>query len=160
VQASIESPIQLSIETPFVSFGDYFFWIIRYTPLDTHRYFHKHGNMKQIAVVVRALGALAQESRLEVFRILVKRGPDGYTPGELSEKLGVPSPTLSFHLKELQRAELVESRRDGRFIYYSANFDTMHGLVDFLTDHCCSLSDQTCDSKCKPTSAPKRKRQS
>jgi DNA-binding transcriptional ArsR family regulator len=116
--------------------------------------------MKQTAVVVKALGALAQESRLEVFRILVKRGPDGYTPGELAEKLGVPSPTLSFHLKELQHAELVESRRDGRFIYYSANFDTMHGLVDFLTDHCCSLSDEACDSECKPISAAKRRRQS
>jgi DNA-binding transcriptional ArsR family regulator len=64
-----------------------------------YQHFHKHGNMKPTAVIVKALGALAQESRLEVFRILVKRGPDGYTPGELSEKLGVPSPTLSFHLK-------------------------------------------------------------
>jgi DNA-binding transcriptional ArsR family regulator len=116
--------------------------------------------MKQTAAIVKALGALAQESRLEVFRILVKRGPDGYTPGELSERLGVPSPTLSFHLKELQHAELVVPRRDGRFIYYSANFDTMHGLVSFLTENCCSLSDEACDSECKPTSAAKRRRQS
>jgi ArsR family transcriptional regulator, arsenate/arsenite/antimonite-responsive transcriptional repressor len=115
--------------------------------------------MKQTAVIVKALGALAQESRLEVFRMLVKRGPDGYTPGELSGKLGVPPPTLSFHLRELQHAELVESRRAGRFLYYSANFDTMHGLVDFLTENCCSLSDGSCDSECKPTNTVKRRRQ-
>jgi DNA-binding transcriptional ArsR family regulator len=113
--------------------------------------------MKSTAIV-KALGALAQESRLEVFRLLVKRGPDGYTPGDLSQKLAVPAPTLSFHLKELQHAGLVESRRDGRFLYYSANFETMHALVNFLTDNCCSLSDEACDTLCKPVNAPKRRR--
>jgi ArsR family transcriptional regulator, arsenate/arsenite/antimonite-responsive transcriptional repressor len=84
--------------------------------------------MKSIEVVA-ALGALAQESRLTIFRELVKRGPDGYTPGDLISKLEIPAPTLSFHLKELLRAQLVSSRRDGRFLYYSANFDTMQGLI-------------------------------
>lgn len=100
--------------------------------------------------VVAALGALAQDSRLAVFRLLVKRGPEGYTPGDLAAKTDIPSPTLSFHLRESLRAELVVSRRDGRFLYYSANFDTMQSLIGFLTDQCCSLSDQECDSTCKP----------
>jgi ArsR family transcriptional regulator len=108
--------------------------------------------------IVRALGALAQESRLAVFRLLVKRGPQGFTPGELAEKLTVPAPTLSFHLKELQHAQLVVSRREGRFLYYSANFDTMNGVLNFLSENCCSLSDEACDVQCKPVAAPKRRR--
>lgn len=107
---------------------------------------------------VLALGALAQESRLAVFRLLVKRGPDGYSPGDLIEKLGIPAPTLSFHLRELQRAELIGSRREGRFLYYSANFDRMRGLIDFLTEKCCSLSDVECDSACVPIPAARRRR--
>ena len=107
--------------------------------------------------IVKALGALAQESRLAVFRLLVKRGPDGYTPGELSEKLAVPAPTLSFHLRELQHAQLVVSRREGRFLYYSANFDTMHGVVNFLSENCCSLADEACNTQCKPVTTKRRK---
>jgi ArsR family transcriptional regulator len=108
--------------------------------------------------VVKALGALAQESRLSVFRLLVKRGPNGFTPGELSERLRVPAPTLSFHLRELQHAQLVKARREGRFLYYSANFDTMNGVLGFLTENCCSLSEQACDAQCKPIAAVKRKK--
>lgn len=100
---------------------------------------------------VDALGALAQESRLAVYRALVKRGPEGYTPGELAEKLQLPSPTLSFHLKELQRTGLVSSQREGRFLYYGANFTQMNQLIEFLTAHCCSLSAGSCDtSVCVP----------
>lgn len=106
-----------------------------------------------------ALGALAQESRLAIYRILVKRGPDGYTPGDLAAKTDIPAPTLSFHLKELQRAELVTVRREGRFLYYSANFAQMQGLVDFLTENCCSLAEASCDANCQPLpAASKRKR--
>lgn len=108
--------------------------------------------------IVKALGALAQESRLAVFRLLVKRGPQGYTPSESAEKLTVPAPTLSFHLKELQHAQLVVSRREGRFIYYSANFDTMNGVLSFLSENCCSLSDEACDARCKPVAPAKRRR--
>ena len=104
-------------------------------------------------VVVAALGALAHESRLTVFRSLVKRGPQGYTPTALLEQIDIPAPTLSFHLKELQRAGLLTSRREGRFLYYSANFETMQGLIDFLTDQCCSLSDEACDTSCRPVAA-------
>ena len=107
--------------------------------------------------IVKALGALAQESRLAVFRLLVKRGPEGYTPGELSERLAVPAPTLSFHLRELQHAQLVVSRREGRFLYYSANFDTMHGVVNFLSENCCSLADEACNTQCKPVTTKRRK---
>jgi ArsR family transcriptional regulator, arsenate/arsenite/antimonite-responsive transcriptional repressor len=108
--------------------------------------------------IVKALGALAQESRLAVFRLLVKRGPQGYTPGELTEKLGVPAPTLSFHLKELQHAHLVLSRREGRFLFYSANFATMNEVVNFLSENCCSLSDERCEAQCKPAAASRRRR--
>lgn len=91
--------------------------------------------------VVSGLGALAHESRLAAYRLLVKRGPEGFNPGELADRLGLPAPTLSFHLKELQRAGLVAARRSGRFLHYSANFDHMQELVSFLTENCCSLSD-------------------
>jgi ArsR family transcriptional regulator len=100
--------------------------------------------------VILSLFALAQESRLAVFRLLVKRGPDGYTPGELAEKLSLPAPTLSFHLKELTRAKLVEARRDGRFLYYSTNFTRMQDVIAFLTDQRCSLADDDCSTTCAP----------
>ncbi len=108
--------------------------------------------------VVAALGALAQGSRLAVFRALVKRGPEGYTPGDLVAKIDIPAPTLSFHLKELLRADLVTSRREGRFLYYCANFDTMQSLIGFLTDQCCALSDEHCNSACKPAAAAAKRR--
>jgi ArsR family transcriptional regulator len=126
-------------------------------PLDTRSYFHEYGNMK-VNDIVKALGALAQESRLAVFRLLVKRGPEGYTPSELADKLGVPAPTLSFHLKELQHAHLVIFRREGRFLYYSADFDTMNGVVGFLTENCCSLSGEACDTQCKPATTAKSRK--
>jgi ArsR family transcriptional regulator, arsenate/arsenite/antimonite-responsive transcriptional repressor len=107
---------------------------------------------------ILALGALAQESRLALFRALVKRGPEGYTPGELGSKLKIPAPTLSFHLKELQRAGLVASRREGRFLYYSASFETMQELIGFLTEKCCSLSDIERDGACTPVASNVRRR--
>ena len=100
--------------------------------------------------VVTALAALAQESRLAVYRLLVKRGPEGFNPGEIVERLDIPAPTLSFHLKELQRAQLVVSRRAGRFLHYSANFDRMQQVLDFLTENCCTLGQESCDSGFKP----------
>lgn len=99
---------------------------------------------------IRALGALASEPRLAVFRLLVKRGPKGFTPSELMERLEVPAPTLSFHLKELANAGLVTSRREGRNLYYGPNIEQMNGLVSFLTENCCSLAEDDCDADCKP----------
>jgi DNA-binding transcriptional ArsR family regulator len=108
--------------------------------------------MKSIDAV-KALAALAQESRLAVFRLLVKRGPDGFVPSVIAEKLGIAAPTLSFHLKELQNAGLVSVRRKGRFLFYSTRFDRMQSLVGFLSDECCSQADQPCDSDCRPVAA-------
>lgn len=107
---------------------------------------------------VLALGALAHGSRLATYRLLVKRGPQGYTPGELAQKLEIPAPTLSFHLRELSRAGLVESRREGRFLFYSPAFERMQDLIGFLTDKCCSLSDVECDSACVPVALPAKRR--
>ena len=108
--------------------------------------------------VVKALSALAQESRLAVFRLLVKRGPDGFTPSILAEKLDIAAPTLSFHLKELQNAVLVSVRREGRFLFYSTQFDRMKGLVAFLTNECCSQADEACDADCKPVAVQAKRR--
>jgi ArsR family transcriptional regulator len=111
---------------------------------------------------IESLAALAQESRLAIFRMLVKRGPEGYTPTQLGEKLSVSPPTLSFHLKELQRAGLVDVRRDGRFLYYRPNFLHMNQLVGFLTENCCALAEKGCSPECAPLAAeaspPKRQR--
>src|SRR5438093_13477712 len=87
--------------------------------------------------VVDALGALAQESRLAVFRLLVRRGPAGLPAGEISQRVGVPPTTLSFHLAQLNRAGLVTSRREGRSILYAADYDGMQALMSFLVDNCC-----------------------
>lgn len=108
--------------------------------------------------VVKALGALAQESRLAVFRLLVKRGPEGLVPGGIAEQLGIAATTLSFHLKELQNAGLVSVRREGRFLFYSTRFDRMKDLVGFLTDQCCSQADEACDGDCRPVATAVRRR--
>jgi ArsR family transcriptional regulator len=102
---------------------------------------------------ISALSALASEARLAVYRILVKRGPEGYTPSELSERLDLPAPTLSFHLKGLVQAGLVISRRNGRNLFYSPNFEHMTALVEFLTENCCSLSEERCGTICAPAAA-------
>ena len=113
--------------------------------------------MKSIDVV-KALSALAQESRLAVFRLLVKRGPGGFTPSVIAERLDIAAPTLSFHLKELQNAGLVSARREGRFLFYSTRFDRMKGLVGFLTDECCSQADEACNADCKPVAVQAKRR--
>lgn len=87
--------------------------------------------------VLTALSALAQESRLAVFRLLVQAGPQGLAASKIAESLGIPSSSLSFHLKELTHAELITPRQSGRFVIYAAQFDTMNGVLRFLTDNCC-----------------------
>ena len=98
--------------------------------------------------VVRAFGALAQETRLGIYRLLVVAGPEGMAAGAIAEALAIPAATLSFHLKELSIAGLVRWRQDGRFVIYAANFDTMNGVVSFLTENCC------CGKSCAPKPLP------
>jgi DNA-binding transcriptional ArsR family regulator len=86
---------------------------------------------------VAALGALAQESRLAIFRLLVPRGPRGLAAGQIAERLALPGPTLSFHLGQLAHAGLVRSRREGRSIIYAADYAGMRELMGYLSDNCC-----------------------
>ncbi|WP_174821672.1 ArsR/SmtB family transcription factor [Duganella rivi] len=91
-------------------------------------------NTKQ---TLAALSALAQDSRLAVFRLLVQTGPDGLAASKIGEKLDIAPSSLSFHLKELSHAGLIASRQDGRFVIYSADIAAMNGLIGFLTENCC-----------------------
>ena len=90
---------------------------------------------KKAAVV--SLSALAQDSRLEVYRLLVQAGPDGMAASEIAERLSIAANTLSFHLKTLSHAELIQARQEGRFIFYSTHYDQMNELLSFLTENCC-----------------------
>ena len=87
---------------------------------------------------VQALAALAQETRLAVFRLLVEAGPEGMPAGEIAAELALPPATLSFHLAQLANAGLVRGRQEGRFIYYAPDFAAMNGLLGFLTENCCA----------------------
>ena len=99
--------------------------------------------------VIAAMGALAQESRLAVYRLLVRAGPQGMAASKISEQVGIPASSLSFHLKEMFHADLVVSRQESRFVIYSANYDTMSKLIGFLTENCCG------GNPCTPVCAPK-----
>lgn len=88
--------------------------------------------------VITALGALAQETRLAIFRLLVETGPEGLPVGAIAEKLGLANATLSFHLKELTGAGLTVATPNGRSIIYSANFATMNDLIEYLSENCCA----------------------
>jgi DNA-binding transcriptional ArsR family regulator len=97
------------------------------------------------------LAALAQETRLALFRLLVEAGPGGLAAGVIAQRLGVAAPTLSFHLKELTHAGLIRPVQQGRYVVYSADFDAMNGLIGYLTENCCRMS---CNSECAPACAP------
>jgi DNA-binding transcriptional ArsR family regulator len=97
-----------------------------------------------------ALSALAQETRLAVFRYLVEAGPEGVTVGRIGEALDIAPATLSFHLKELSHAGLVTSRQESRFYWYSANYDAMNGLIAYLGENCCRGQPELC---CPPASS-------
>ncbi|MFZ5556517.1 MAG: ArsR/SmtB family transcription factor [Pseudomonadota bacterium] len=105
---------------------------------------------------VSALAALAQETRLDVFRLLVKAGPDGLPAGRISEELSVAPATLSFHLTQLANAGLARSRQEGRYVIYSADFDTMAALLGFLSEDCCGGAMSCAIPACPP--APSRAR--
>jgi ArsR family transcriptional regulator, arsenate/arsenite/antimonite-responsive transcriptional repressor len=101
---------------------------------------------------VAALAALAQDSRLDVFRLLVRAGPEGMPAGEIAASLKLPPNTLTFHFDRLRGAGLVTVRRDGRSMIYAARFDTMNALLAFLTENCCQGAPEVCApvSTCKP----------
>jgi DNA-binding transcriptional ArsR family regulator len=108
--------------------------------------------------VIAALGALAQETRLDIFRLLVQKGPEGLPAGEIGDRLDQPSPTLSFHLNQLRFAGLVTSRRKSRLIIYSANYKAMNDLLAYLTENCCADQPNLCAPEtCAPVE-PKQTR--
>ena len=98
----------------------------------------------EIKAAVASLAALAQETRLSIFRLLVEAGPEGVSAGRIGERLEVPAATLSFHLKELARAGLVSSRQERQFIYYAVDFERMAELMTFLTQNCCQGMPEKC----------------
>jgi ArsR family transcriptional regulator, arsenate/arsenite/antimonite-responsive transcriptional repressor len=100
---------------------------------------------------VSALAALAQETRLAIFRLLVEHARDGLTPSAIAMQLKLAPATLSFHLKELANAGLIEDRRTGRFIWYRPDIAAMNGLIGYLTENCCRASGgDACSSECAP----------
>lgn len=103
--------------------------------------------------VLAALAALAQETRLAVYRLLVEHAPDGLPAGKIAERLDLLPASLSFHLKELSRAGLIAARPDGRFLWYRADLDAMSGLVAYLTENCCR-SGAACVTVCTPKRRP------
>lgn len=107
--------------------------------------------------IITVLAALAQETRLGIFRLLVVAGPEGLPVGTIAEKLGLANATLSFHLKELTQAGLTIATPQGRSILYSANFDTMNAILNFLTENCCAGSSCGPGASSCATPAPARK---
>ena len=129
-------------------------WKTNLTPfvkeLTSLKLFDYSRNMKTNQAVT-LLAALAQETRLGIFRALVQAGSEGLPAGRIAEAVGAPASTLSFHLKELSAAGLVRARQDGRFIYYSANYASMNELLGFLTEKCCQMSG------CGPAPSPSKR---
>ena len=99
----------------------------------------------QLAKTIEQLSALAQETRLAAFRLLVAAGPEGVNAGAIADRLKVSAPTLSFHLKELERAGLISQRRDSRHIIYTADFAAMRALLSYLMQDCCGGRPEICD---------------
>lgn len=111
---------------------------------------------------ITALGALAQDSRLDIFRLLVQAGAEGLPAGRIGDRLGLPSATLSFHLNQLRQAGLVTFRREGRSLIYAAEYEAMNGLIAFLTENCCGRDRGACppdaSGVCEPDCDPLPKR--
>jgi ArsR family transcriptional regulator, arsenate/arsenite/antimonite-responsive transcriptional repressor len=103
---------------------------------------------------VAALGALAHETRLEVFRLLVQKGPDGLSAGTIAEKLGLPPSSLTFHLQQLLHAGLVTQRRVSRQLIYATDFAAMNRVMGYLTENCCG-GETACAPVCKPAKTGK-----
>ncbi len=106
--------------------------------------------------IIAALAALAQETRLDIFRLLVQAGPEGLPAGRLGEELGLPSATLSFHLSQLRHAGLASFRRESRSLIYAAEYDAMNGLLSYLTENCCRGDTAACAVPACGTPKPAR----
>src|SRR5271166_1399588 len=106
--------------------------------------------------VIEALGALAHEHRLAIYRLLVQRGPEGLPAGTIGQRIGLVPSSLTFHLQNLQRAGLITQRRESRQLIYSADFTVMNGLVGYLTENCCGEGASECCAPSVPTSTAKR----
>jgi ArsR family transcriptional regulator, arsenate/arsenite/antimonite-responsive transcriptional repressor len=102
------------------------------------------------AAIIEALGALAHEHRLAIYRMLVQRGPEGLPAGAIGQSVGLLPSSLTFHLQNLQRAGLITQRRESRQLFYSADFTAMNGLVGYLTENCCGNSAVQCSPNCAP----------
>jgi ArsR family transcriptional regulator len=106
----------------------------------------------EISIAVSALSALAQESRLEIFRFLVQAGKNGVPAGTIAQRLDLPPSTLSFHLSQLKQAGLLTCRRESRTLFYSANYNSMNDLLAYLTENCCQDEAENCNLsvECRP----------
>ena len=123
-------------------------------------YFYIIGNMETLEVV-NALAALAQETRLAAYRMLVQAGPEGLPAGEIAGRLALPPATASFHLSQLARTGLLRFKAQGRFVIYSVDFARMNSLLGFLTENCCGgqpCGPQVCSPAMNPGVKPKRER--
>ncbi|HET7811208.1 MAG TPA: helix-turn-helix transcriptional regulator [Steroidobacteraceae bacterium] len=105
--------------------------------------------------VIQALGALAHEHRLAIYRLLIEQGPAGLAAGAIGERVGLVPSSLSFHLQALNRAGLITQLRVSRQLIYSADYTVMNSLVGYLTDNCCAASVQGCEAACSPARSPK-----
>src|ERR1700731_13040 len=108
--------------------------------------------------VIAALGALAHEHRLAIYRLLVERGPEGLSAGAIGERVGLLPSSLTFHLQNLQRASLITQQRISRQLIYSADFDAMNGLIGYLTENCCGQGNSECATACKPAATTTKAR--
>jgi DNA-binding transcriptional ArsR family regulator len=106
--------------------------------------------------VIDALGALAHEYRLAIYRLLVEQGPAGLPAGVIGERIGLVPSSLTFHLQSLRRAGLITQLRASRQIIYGADYSAMNALVGYLTDKCCTAGDGGCATECKPVRAAAR----
>jgi ArsR family transcriptional regulator, arsenate/arsenite/antimonite-responsive transcriptional repressor len=113
----------------------------------------------ETTIAVTALAALAQDNRLDVFRLLVEAGPEGLPAGEVASALALAPNTLTFHFDRLRAAGLVTVRREGRSMIYAARFETMNALIAYLTENCCQGAPEKCapQRKCAPAKPRKRK---
>jgi DNA-binding transcriptional ArsR family regulator len=105
--------------------------------------------------IIEALGALAHDHRLAIYRLLVQRGPEGLSAGGIGQRVGLLPSSLTFHLQNLQRAGLIAQRRESRQLFYSVDFTVMNCLVGYLTENCCGNSEAECAPNCAPASSAK-----